>query len=88
MALVSLTVGAIARMILPGRDPSGVIITILLGLGGSATAEVFGRAAGWYRDGESATFVASVVGATVVLALYRALLNGFKPTHTTVRRIA
>jgi len=87
MIAVSLTVGAIAKMILPGRDPDSVIFTILLGLGGSGIAEVFGRAAGWYHEGESASFTASVVGTTVLLALYRALLNGLKPTDT-VRRVA
>ena len=81
IALVSLGTGWIAKMILPGRDPNGMVITVLLGLGGSAVAEVFGRAAGWYKEGESASFFASVVGASILLTVYRALAHSLKPRN-------
>ena len=69
---IGLLVGIIAKFLMPGRDPGGWIITILLGLAGSFIAHYVGVAAGWYRDGEAAGFIASVIGAIALLALYRA----------------
>ena len=69
---IGLLVGIIAKFLMPGRDPGGWIITILLGLAGSFIANYVGVAAGWYRDGEAAGFIASVIGAIALLALYRA----------------
>ncbi|HEY0190716.1 MAG TPA: GlsB/YeaQ/YmgE family stress response membrane protein [Kofleriaceae bacterium] len=68
---IGLIVGALAKLIMPGRDPGGVIITILIGIAGSFIADYAGRAAGWYRADESAGFLASVVGAVILLAIYR-----------------
>lgn len=76
MILVGLIVGAIAKLIMPGRDPGGIIVTILLGIGGSIVAGVIGRAMGLYREGEPAGFIASVIGAMIILAIYRLTLGG------------
>lgn len=69
--IIGLIVGAIAKFIMPGKDPGGWIITILLGLAGSFLAHFLGLGLGWYRDGEPAGFIASIVGAIILLAFYR-----------------
>lgn len=70
--LVGLVVGAIARFIMPGRDPAGLLLTSLLGVSGSVVAWAAGRAIGWYdTDGASPGFIASILGALAVLAVYR-----------------
>ena len=66
--------GALARWIMPGRDPGGMIITILLGIAGAMVATWLGHAIGWYQYGESAGFFGAVVGAVIILWVYR-LLN-------------
>jgi len=63
--------GAVARFLMPGRDPGGIIITILLGIAGSVLATWLGQQLGWYRYGEGAGFIGSVVGAIIILAIYR-----------------
>lgn len=72
--IIGLIVGAIAKLVMPGRDPGGAIVTILLGIAGAFVAAVVGRAAGWYAANESAGFIASILGAVAVLAGYRALV--------------
>lgn len=74
MALVGLVVGALAKLIMPGRDPGGVIVTALIGLAGGLLAGVIGRAAGWYHQNEGAGFIASIIGAVLLLAIYRAVV--------------
>lgn len=74
MALVGLVVGALAKLIMPGRDPGGVIVTALIGLAGGLLAAVIGRAAGWYHQNEAAGFIASIIGAVILLAIYRAVI--------------
>ncbi len=69
--VVGLIVGALAKLIMPGRDPGGCIITMLLGIGGALTATALGRWIGWYEAGEAAGFIASVIGAVIILAIYR-----------------
>ncbi len=71
--LVGLVVGLIARAIKPGDDKMGWILTILLGIAGSLVAGYVGRAAGWYQPGEPAGWIASVIGAIVLLLIYRAV---------------
>ena len=68
--LVGLVVGLIARAIKPGDDKMGWILTILLGIAGSLVAGYVGRAAGWYQPGEPAGWIASVIGAIVLLVIY------------------
>jgi uncharacterized membrane protein YeaQ/YmgE (transglycosylase-associated protein family) len=71
--LIGLVVGIIAKFLMPGRDPGGFIITTLLGIAGAFLANFVGQKAGWYAPGEPAGFIASVVGAMVLLLLYRLL---------------
>ena len=73
--LIGLLVGIVAKFLMPGRDPGGFIITTLLGIAGAFVAYGIGRAFGWYADGEAAGFLASVVGAILLLALYRMLVR-------------
>jgi uncharacterized membrane protein YeaQ/YmgE (transglycosylase-associated protein family) len=69
--LFGLVVGAIAKLLMPGRDPGGFIVTILLGIAGALIGGFAGRAAGWYGPNEPAGFLMSLVGAIALLALYR-----------------
>ena len=69
--IVGLVAGALAKLIMPGRDPGGFIVTILLGIGGSVVATWLGRTLGWYNGDEHARFIGSVVGAVIILAVYR-----------------
>ena len=71
MLVIGLLVGIIAKFLMPGNDPGGFIITALLGIAGSFVAGYIGRAAGWYAPGEPVSFVASVLGAIVLLLIYR-----------------
>jgi uncharacterized membrane protein YeaQ/YmgE (transglycosylase-associated protein family) len=73
MLIVGLVVGALAKLIVPGRDPGGIIITMLIGIAGSFLAGGIGRALGWYAEGQSAGFFASVIGAIVLLLIYHAI---------------
>ena len=69
--LVGLIVGAIAKFVMPGKDPGGIIVTILLGIAGSVVASYLGRALGWYQEGQTAGWIMSVLGAVLLLFLYR-----------------
>jgi len=75
MAIIGLIVGAIARLLMPGKDPGGIFITMLLGIAGSLIAGYLGRAVGWYQEGQSAGLIMSVIGAIILLAIYR-LIKG------------
>ena len=66
-----LIVGALAKLVMPGRDPGGIIITMLLGIAGAVIGGFVGRAMGFYGPNESAGFLMSFVGAVILLALYR-----------------
>lgn len=63
--------GAIAKFIMPGRDPGGCLVTVLLGVAGAALAGFLGNQLGWYRQGEGAGFLAAIVGAIIILFIYR-----------------
>lgn len=69
--VIGLIVGILAKFLMPGRDPGGFIVTTLLGIAGAILAAYAGRAFGWYGEGEPAGFIAAVVGAMVLLFLYR-----------------
>jgi uncharacterized membrane protein YeaQ/YmgE (transglycosylase-associated protein family) len=75
MFVIGLLIGLVAKLLMPGPDPGGIIVTSLLGIAGSLVAGYIGRAAGWYTWGEPVGFLASVVGAIVLLALYRLLFR-------------
>jgi uncharacterized membrane protein YeaQ/YmgE (transglycosylase-associated protein family) len=69
--IIGLVVGVIAKLLMPGKDPGGFIITILLGIAGSFVATFLGRALGLYGEGVGAGFLMSVVGAMLLLLVYR-----------------
>jgi uncharacterized membrane protein YeaQ/YmgE (transglycosylase-associated protein family) len=69
--LIGALAGIIAKAIMPGRDPGGCIVTILLGVAGAAVAGFLGNAIGWYEPGEGAGFLAAIVGAVLILFIYR-----------------
>jgi uncharacterized membrane protein YeaQ/YmgE (transglycosylase-associated protein family) len=73
--IIGLIIGAVAKLLMPGRDPGGCLITILLGIAGALVAGYLGRAVGWYEPGEPAGFIASVIGAMLILLLYRFFLR-------------
>lgn len=68
--VIGLLVGIVAKFLKPGKDPGGIIVTILLGIAGSFLATYAGQALGWYTVGQTAGFIASVVGAIILLILY------------------
>jgi len=72
--IFGLIVGAVAKLLMPGRDPGGIIVTILLGMVGALLGGFLGRAVGLYGAGETSGFVMSVLGAIILLVLYRLLV--------------
>jgi len=66
-----LIVGAIAKLVMPGRDPGGVLVTIVLGIAGALLGGFLGRSLGWYQSGEAAGFVMATLGAVLLLFVYR-----------------
>lgn len=70
-AIIGLIVGALAKLVMPGRDPGGIFITMLIGIVGSLLMTFIGRQLGWYGVGQSAGFIASFFGAIILLVLYR-----------------
>ena len=73
--LIGFLVGLVAKFLMPGRDPGGFIITVILGIAGSFLATYLGAAMGWYQQGETAGFIAAVLGSIVLLLLYRLLIK-------------
>jgi uncharacterized membrane protein YeaQ/YmgE (transglycosylase-associated protein family) len=73
--LTGLVVGIVAKLLMPGRDPGGFIITALLGIAGAFVAKFLGQQLGWYRPEDAAGFIASVAGAVLLLFLYRVLFH-------------
>ncbi len=73
VAIIGLVVGALAKLIMPGKDPGGIIITMLLGIAGSFLGTFIGRAVGLYQAGQGAGFIMSLIGAIVLLAIYHLL---------------
>ena len=69
--LFGLIVGVVAKLLMPGRDPGGMIVTILLGIGGALVGGFIGRALGWYGEGDPVGFIMAVIGAILVLFAYR-----------------
>ncbi len=70
-AIIGLIVGALAKFLMPGKDPGGIIVTMLIGVAGSLVATYLGQMVGWYQEGQSAGFIMSVVGAILLLLVYR-----------------
>ncbi len=69
--VIGLLAGIVAKLLMPGRDPGGFIVTTLLGIAGALIATWLGQAIGWYGEGEAAGFIGAVVGATILLVIYR-----------------
>ena len=69
--LIGLIVGALAKLIMPGKDPGGIIVTILLGIAGAFLGGFLGRLIGLYQPDQPAGFLMSLVGALILLAIYR-----------------
>lgn len=68
---IGLVAGALAKFIMPGKDPGGIIVTILIGIAGSLLFTYVGQAVGFYQAGESAGFIGATIGAIILLAIYR-----------------
>ena len=69
--LFGLIVGALAKLVMPGRDPGGIIVTMLLGIAGAVAGGYIGRALGWYGPNDGAGFLMSLFGAIILLWIYR-----------------
>lgn len=69
--IIGLIVGALAKLVMPGKDPGGIFVTMALGVAGALLAGFLGRLVGWYRPGESAGFIMSFLGAVLLLWIYR-----------------
>ena len=71
MLFIGLIVGALAKLVMPGHDPGGILVTMLLGIAGALVAGFVGRLLGLYEPGQSAGFIISTLGAILLLAFYR-----------------
>ncbi len=78
--IIGLLAGAVAKFLMPGKDPGGMIITIVLGIAGAFVGTWLGQAIGWYQPGASAGFIASVIGAMLLLFIYR-MVKGRSATN-------
>jgi uncharacterized membrane protein YeaQ/YmgE (transglycosylase-associated protein family) len=74
--IFGLIVGALAKLVMPGRDPGGMIVTMALGIAGALIGGWIGRAAGWYGPNDGAGFLMSLVGAVLLLVIYRMAIGG------------
>ena len=72
-AIIGLIAGAVAKLIMPGRDPGGIFVTMLIGIAGALLASFIGRSVGWYHEGQGAGFIGAVVGALILLWLWRVI---------------
>lgn len=70
-----LVIGAVAKLIMPGKDPGGVIVTILLGIAGALLAGFVGQALNFYQPGDLAGWIASIIGAVALLIIYRVIMR-------------
>jgi uncharacterized membrane protein YeaQ/YmgE (transglycosylase-associated protein family) len=78
--VIGLLAGIVAKFLMPGKDPGGIIITCLLGIGGSVVAKYVGQALGIYAEGDVVGFIGSVVGAIILLIIYRIIKGRQAPT--------
>ncbi len=73
--IIGLVVGALAKLIMPGKDPGGIIVTMLLGIAGAFLGGWLGRVVGLYQEGQGAGFIMSLIGAIILLAIYRLVIG-------------
>ena len=71
--LIGFLAGALAKLLMPGKDPGGFVVTTLVGIGGAFLATFLGQMLGLYGPGASSGFIGAVVGAVLILAIYRAI---------------
>lgn len=81
IAIIGVIVGALAKLIMPGRDPGGIFITMALGVAGSLIAGLLGRALGLYGEGQGAGFFMSLIGALILLGIYRLFKSRSSTAH-------
>jgi uncharacterized membrane protein YeaQ/YmgE (transglycosylase-associated protein family) len=79
--IIGFLAGLIAKFLMPGRDPGGFIVTILLGIAGAFVATYLGQAVGWYRADEGAGFIGAVVGSIIILLIYRLIVGRRSTTY-------
>jgi len=72
--LFGLIVGAIAKLVMPGRDPGGIIVTMAIGIVGALIGGSLGRAVGWYGPNDGAGYIVSILGAVLLLWIYRMIV--------------
>ena len=73
--IAGLIIGVLAKLVMPGKDPGGIIATILIGIVGALLGGFLGRALGLYREGDAAGWMMSILGAIILLALYRMMVG-------------
>ncbi|HEX8400081.1 MAG TPA: GlsB/YeaQ/YmgE family stress response membrane protein [Allosphingosinicella sp.] len=73
--VIGAVAGALAKLIMPGKDPGGCLVTIALGVAGALLAGFVGNAVGWYSQGQAGGWIAATLGAFVILFLYRLLMR-------------
>ena len=74
--LIGLVAGMLAKLVMPGKDPGGILVTMLLGVAGAFVAGFLGRAFGWYSEvGDAPGLIAAVIGSVLLLALYRLIVG-------------
>ena len=74
--LIGLVAGMLAKLVMPGKDPGGILVTMLLGVAGAFVAGFLGRAFGWYSEvGDAPGLIAAVIGSEILLALYRLIVG-------------
>jgi uncharacterized membrane protein YeaQ/YmgE (transglycosylase-associated protein family) len=81
--IIGFLAGIVAKLLTPGRDPGGFIITTILGIIGAFVATYIGQAIGWYRADQGAGFIGAVVGAIIVLAIYHLITRRSAVTDST-----
>ncbi|HEX2919380.1 MAG TPA: GlsB/YeaQ/YmgE family stress response membrane protein [Edaphobacter sp.] len=69
-AIIGLVVGALAKLVMPGKDPGGILVTMIIGIAGSFLGTFLGRMVGHYQEGQSAGFIMSLIGAIILLGIY------------------
>jgi uncharacterized membrane protein YeaQ/YmgE (transglycosylase-associated protein family) len=74
--IIGLIVGVVAKLVHPGRDNLGILMTIILGIAGSLVATFLGQAIGWYQPGQPAGFIGAVIGAVILLLIYGRMRGG------------
>ena len=74
--LIGFVIGVVAKLVHPGRDNLGIVMTIILGVAGSLVATFLGQAVGWYEPGQGAGFIAAVIGALILLWIYGRVRGG------------